>query len=178
MKFKLSKRYYGPFKFIERIGAVAYKLELPTDSKIHPVFHVALLKEYHGDTPLLLGAALEQVILSEIKPKAIVDHRLVNSDGQPTLEVLVEWMGTHRDEATWENLISLKEAFPHVNLEDKVAFEAKDIDINQQLDDMAVENNRAADITSNADVADREDNRRETKERDLQHNTRIKKTSY
>ncbi|GJT71096.1 putative reverse transcriptase domain-containing protein [Tanacetum coccineum] len=50
---KLNPRYVGPFKVLEKVGEVAYKLELPEElSRVHNTFHVSNLKKCYADEPL------------------------------------------------------------------------------------------------------------------------------
>ena len=46
---KLSPKYYGPYKVLQKIGSMAYKLELLASSRVHPFFHVSSLKKVIGD---------------------------------------------------------------------------------------------------------------------------------
>ena len=57
---KLSPKYYGPYKVLQKIGTMAYKLKLPTTSRMHPVFHVSCLKKVIGNKLLV------QTILTEL----------------------------------------------------------------------------------------------------------------
>jgi hypothetical protein len=105
---KLAFKFFGPFKVIDKIGAVAYKLLLPETSSIHPVFHVSQLKKaVSADcqvTPHIPELSANQIHV------AILQCRL-NADDK-TSEVLVQWSGMPASLATWENAIDLQSRFP------------------------------------------------------------------
>jgi hypothetical protein len=48
--WKLKPRYLGPFRVLEKKSNLVYKLELPVDWKIYPVFHVSKLRKYVDGT--------------------------------------------------------------------------------------------------------------------------------
>lgn len=48
---KVAPRFYSPYKVLERMGNVAYRLALPPRAHIHRLFHVVFLKKNNGDPP-------------------------------------------------------------------------------------------------------------------------------
>ena len=116
---KLAAKYYGPFKVLDRVGKVAYKLQLPESSRIHSVFHVSQLKPVIGknhevtDLPTSLSYDDEFVI----EPDDIIDTRY---DEEGRWEVLITWKGLPAHENTWMLVRELKHQFPHYQFEGKL----------------------------------------------------------
>ena len=77
-KGKLAPRYIGPFEIRSRVEKVAYRLVLPPElSRIHPVFHVSMLRKYIADPSHVLqsyAVELSDDLTYEEFPVAIVDR--------------------------------------------------------------------------------------------------------
>lgn len=129
---KLSSRYYGPFQILEKIGKVAYRLQLPNGSKIHPVFHISLLKKHvgcEGDVPVPTALPPfndEGAVLLE--PQEILDTRWVKQGSRLVEESLVQWKDLPVEDASWVSTAALFERFSPSNLEDKVKLNGGSID--------------------------------------------------
>jgi len=55
-KGKLSPRFMGPFKILERIGTLVYRLVLPPNlAQVHNVFHMSMLRKYELDSTHVLS---------------------------------------------------------------------------------------------------------------------------
>ncbi len=80
---KFRSRYIGPYRIIDKIASQDYKLDLPLNMKVHPVFHIGSLKEFHSSSP-------ESKILDDIPTSkdficgddtfhvhSIIDHKIV-----------------------------------------------------------------------------------------------------
>jgi len=112
---KLAKKYFGPFRVLERIGDVAYRLDLLDGSKIHNVFHISQLKPFNADyspvyeaLPVTTGLEAAAAI-----PQSVVDKRLVKKGNSAIPQVRVTWTGLPLATTTWEDYQVLKQRFPN-----------------------------------------------------------------
>ncbi|MCI68065.1 hypothetical protein A2U01_0089324, partial [Trifolium medium] len=82
--------------------AVAYKLKLPEESRVHPVFHVSLLKKavgnYHEDD--VLPDLMEEQI-ETYTPAAVLATRKMKHNEEENNQLLIHWKGKNVEEATW-----------------------------------------------------------------------------
>nr|GEV04288.1 hypothetical protein [Tanacetum cinerariifolium] len=132
---KLAKRYYGPYKVEARIEKVAYRLASPATSKIHPVFHVSILKPFVGDNSVEAAGLPKEFPNDQPleQPLAVCDARMVLRSGVPAQQVLVQWMGGSPEEVTWEWISDFQAAYLTFNLEDKVVFEGGGNDTSRNI---------------------------------------------
>nr|XP_045084693.1 uncharacterized protein LOC123494100 [Aegilops tauschii subsp. strangulata] len=111
---KLAFKYFGPFHILEKFGPAVYKLALPPDTQIHPVFHVSQLKQQVPDhTPVFQTLPkLPRLDIEELTPSEILDRRLVKRGNAALLQVLIRWSDLPADFATWEDYVALEKRFP------------------------------------------------------------------
>ncbi|GMI64925.1 hypothetical protein HRI_000161800 [Hibiscus trionum] len=113
---KLAPKWFGPYQIDGRVGKVAYRLNLPAGSRVHPVFHVSQLKKHIGSDPVqseLPVIGVDGAIAKE--PVKILERRMVKKGNRAVTEVLVEWTNSFPEDATWENLYKLQQQFPSFN---------------------------------------------------------------
>ena len=113
---KLQPKYIEPYKVSEVILPVTYKLKLPDNLKIHPVFHISLLKKYYENTEEFPGRVVKPpppIIVKdqeEFEVKKILDQRIHRKGRGSVKEYLVHWKGYSTYDATWESEDNLQNA--------------------------------------------------------------------
>ena len=103
-KVKLSPRFIGPFEIQERVGLVAYKLDLPLElSALHDTFHVSNLKKSLSMETVVLP--LEEVQINEQlriteEPIEILDQEVKQLRRSKIPIVKVRWNSKYGPEFT------------------------------------------------------------------------------
>ncbi|GKC04088.1 putative reverse transcriptase domain-containing protein, partial [Tanacetum coccineum] len=117
-KGKLAPRFVGPFEIIEKVGLVAYRLDLPEElNGVHDTFHVSNLKKCLADPTL-------QVPLDEIRvdaklnfveePVEILEREFKKLKRSRIAIVKVRWNSKRGPEFTWEREDQMKLKYPHL----------------------------------------------------------------
>ena len=109
--YKLTFRYFGPYLILQRVGKVAYKLQLPSSSHIHVVVHVSQLKKaLPPGTTISPDDHLHCLTMdvSSAEPQ-VLDLRLMKVGSSVTPHALVKWKDWPCHWARWENISLLKD---------------------------------------------------------------------
>jgi hypothetical protein len=121
VKGKLAPRYIGPFKILDRRGAMSYKLELPSElSEFHDVFHVSQLRKclQVPDKPEIFkeidhtSIDLNSDLTYQERPIRILEEDICLTRRRKIKMYKVQWSNHTEDEATWEREDYLRWEFP------------------------------------------------------------------
>ncbi|GJZ86076.1 putative reverse transcriptase domain-containing protein [Tanacetum coccineum] len=115
---KLNPRYIGPFKILERIGLVAYKLELSEElSNVHNTFHISNLKKCLSDESLVIPMKelrLDDKLNFVEEPVEIMDREVKQLKQSRIPIIKVRWNSKRGPEFTWEREDQIRAKYPHL----------------------------------------------------------------
>ncbi|KAJ9527747.1 hypothetical protein QJQ45_000423 [Haematococcus lacustris] len=125
---KLLPRFVGPFKVLGLVGQVAVNLQLPASmSRLHPVFHVSLIKSYTGTDVGFMPPPVEWLDEEPVYyVERLLDHRHVHAG--KAKEYLVQWEGYDADHNTWEprsNLVGCDKILAEYNAAHNLNIQAR-----------------------------------------------------
>ena len=121
---KLAFKFFGPYRILARVGHVAYRLELPASSSVHPVFHVSQLKKSVGKSHSVTSHPPSEVILWSV-PERILQTRSINKGTRSITQGFVLWSNLPRSLATWEDLEFLRQQFPRAAVWDRLGAQGR-----------------------------------------------------
>jgi len=98
----LCPKHYGPFRIIEAIGPITYRLELPAQWKIHNAFHGSLLLPYHETKEHGRNFSKLAPDLIEGQPEWEVEEILDSRQYRRKLQYLIKWKGYSDAHNSWE----------------------------------------------------------------------------
>ncbi|KAH0776134.1 hypothetical protein KY290_007545 [Solanum tuberosum] len=117
-KGKLSPRYIGPYRIVNKIGNVAYELELPQElAAVHLMFHISTLKKCMGDPSLIIpteNIEIKDSLSYEEILVQILDRQVRKLRTKEVASVKELWRNQFVKEATWEAEEDMKKRYPQL----------------------------------------------------------------
>jgi hypothetical protein len=117
-KGKLSPRFIGPFKITQKVGKLAYRIDLPPDLiGTHDVFHVSMLRKYIASPEVimeyeLLGIQEGLTYMEELVRIMDKNEQVLHTKTIPIVKVL--WCNHGVEEASWEVEHDMQSHYPHL----------------------------------------------------------------
>jgi hypothetical protein len=111
---KLATKYYGPFRVVQKIGAAAYKVDLPEATKIHHVFHVSQLKKHLGKK-VVPCSTLPMVTPDgyvKTEPEQLLSTRSVPAGNTVKPQWRSKWANLTEADSSWEDCTFIQSTFP------------------------------------------------------------------
>ncbi|KAH6762232.1 hypothetical protein C2S52_019665 [Perilla frutescens var. hirtella] len=109
LNVNLAAHFFGPFVVSGRVGAVAYRLQLPPSCRVHPMFHVSQLKSLKGN--YTAEADFPDALLAEeplFVPHTVLEKQVLKRGSDSIKQVLVKWVDRGDDEATWVDEVDMR----------------------------------------------------------------------
>ena len=115
---KLTPKFIGPYQISDRVGTVAYRVDLPPHlSNLHDVFNVSQLRKYVVDPSHVIPRDDVQVrdnLTVETIPLSIEDRKVKKLRGKEIPLVKVVWSGVTCESLTWELESKMQESYPEL----------------------------------------------------------------
>ena len=132
---KLQPKFVRPYKILQRVGNVVYRLELPPNlSRIHNIFHVSLLKKYHPDPFHILQSEnidIDEALTYRENSMEFLDRKVKELRNKQIPLVKVLWKNHGIEEAIWEIEKEIQKKYPNLfsnqdmNLMDEIPFKGE-----------------------------------------------------
>jgi hypothetical protein len=118
LKGKLTPRFIEPFKILQRVGTVAYKVDLTLQlAKVHDVFHVSLLRKADVDLARILPqipVEVKEDLKLELRPIRILDQEVKDLRSKKIPIVIILWRNAQIKEETWEREAKMRKKYPNL----------------------------------------------------------------
>lgn len=112
---KLSPRFYGPYRILQRVRQLAYKLDLSSKTRMHPIFHILNLKKRLGSNLTIVPTLPPISNLGDIQPELerVLVKRIKKVSNGVMIEVVIKCKGSTEEDSTWEELHCLCLLYPY-----------------------------------------------------------------